>query len=155
MMNCVKLKYRTKKRIRYMYCIKLRKEVNYSDCNNCPHKEFKQYKQLQSKSEYKYKPKRGKCNRYYNNVSIMPKSPYYSTVKIKGCSKHHIFGSVANRPKSEKYGLFVWMTEEQHRYLHEHPLKMKAIKKEAQKSFMKYCDKTIEDFIEIFGRSVL
>lgn len=154
-MNCINLKYRSKKRNRYIYCNRLKKEVNYSDCNNCPHKEFKQYKQLQSKLEYKYKPKKGKCNRYYNNVSIMPKNNYYSTVKAKGCSKHHIFGGVANRPKSEKYGLFVWLTEEQHRYLHNHPKEMKVIKKEAQKSFLKHYNKTIGDFIDIFGRSWL
>lgn len=138
-----------------IYCKKKNKQITYKECSYCPHKEFKQYKQLQSKSEYKYKPKKGKCNRYYNDVSIMPKSNYYSTVKIKDYSKHHIFGGVANRPKSEEYGLFVWLTEEQHRYIHEHPLTMRTIKKEAQKSFLKHYNKTIEDFIGIFGRNFL
>ena len=113
-MNCTNLKQKMNKTI---YCKKLRKEITFKNCNNCPYKEFKQYKTLKVKTEYKYKPKKGKSNRYYNNVSIMPKSNLYSTVKIKGYEKHHILNNIANRPKSEKYGLFVWMSEEQHRYI--------------------------------------
>lgn len=136
-----------------IYCKKLKKEITFKDCKNCPHKEYKQYKPLRVKSEYKYKPKKGKCNRYYNDVSIMPKNPLYSTVKVKSYSKHHIFNNVANRPKSEKYGLFIWLSEEQHRYLHDHPLEILKLKKIAQATFMEYYNKSTQEFIEIFGRS--
>lgn len=158
-MNCKNYKTRIKtinnKSTIYNYCTILRKNITYSNCNNCPYKEYKQYKSLKSKTLYKYKPKKGKCNRYYNDVSIMPKSDLYSTTKIKGWEKHHIFNNIANRPKSEKYGLFVWLSEEQHRYLTEHPLENLKLKKIAQATFMEYYNKTIEEFIEIFGRNWL
>ena len=37
---------------------------------------------------------------------------------VCGCrvnlERHHIFGGVANRPLSEKYGLWVWLCKEHH-----------------------------------------
>ena len=152
---------------RTLFCKKQNKQITFKDCSNCPYKEYKMqqcnlknnktqiYSGLRVKSKYKYRPSKGKCSNYYNDVSIMPPSTLYFAKKTKGCQKHHIFGGVANRPKSEKYGLFIWLTLKQHDYLHKHPKEMLGIKKEAQKSFMKYYDKTIEEFIEIFGRSWL
>lgn len=152
MSTCVYLK---QKMNRTLFCKKLNKQINISNCSNCKYKEFKSYKQLQQKKEYKYLPGKGKCNRYYNNVSIMPKSNLYYTFKIKGCHKHHIFGGVVNRPKSEKYGLFIWLTPEQHRYFHEHPLEMVELKKTAQTNFMENYNITSTEFIKMFGRSYL
>ena len=85
----------------------------------------------------------------------MPKSTLYSTTKVKGCEKHHIFGGVTNRPKSEQYGLFIWPTEEQHRYLHDYPLEMIKHKKTAQLAFMQHYDKTKDEFRKIFGRNLI
>lgn len=158
-MKCKYFKTRTKtinkKKTVYNYCTLLRKEVPFSCYQECDKKEYKQYKQLHPKKEYKYKPKKGKCNRYYNEVSIMPKSPLYSTTKIKGLEKHHIFGGTSNRPKSEQYGLFVWLSEEQHKYLTDHPLENLKLKKIAQATFMNHYNKTTNEFIEIFGKNWL
>lgn len=154
-MNCIYIRKRHRKGIPYFYCALLKKEVStfcYQECNK---KEYKQYKKLQAKSEYKYKPKKGKCSRYYNDISIMPISDLYSNTKIKGWEKHHIFGGVANRPKSEEYGLFVWMSEEQHKYYTEHPLENLKLKKLAQITFMNYYNKSEDEFRELFGRSYL
>lgn len=167
---------------RTLYCKKLNKQITFKDCSNCPYKAYKSptvnglsnkkvdfktqqrrlknnnlqnHSNLRAKSEYKYRPKKGKCSNYYNDVSIMPPSTLYYTKKTKGCQKHHVFGGVANRPKSEKYGLFIWLTLKQHDYLHNHPKEMIGIKKEAQKSFMRYYDKTVEEFRSIFGKSWL
>lgn len=150
MSYCINLKQKMNKTI---YCKKRKEQITFKDCNCCPFKEYKQYKRLQAKSEYKYKPKKGKCNRYYNNVSIMPVSTLYFNKKTKGCEKHHVFGNVANRPKSEAYGLFVWLTPEQHKYLHDHPLEMIKIKKIAQATFMHHFNKTVDEFIYIFGKN--
>lgn len=149
MSNCINLKQKFNKTL---FCKISKKEITFKDCNNCPFKEYKTYKTLQAKSEYKYRPTKGKCGRYYNDVSIMPPSTLYFNKKTKGCEKHHIFGGVANRPKSEEYGLFIWLTPDQHKYLHNHPLAMIKLKKEAQRRFMKYYDKTSNEFKEIFGR---
>lgn len=155
-MNCINLKQKVNKTL---YCKKLNKQITFKDCNNCPAKEYKipfiDGKQKNKPVKYKYRPKKGKCSNYYNDKSIMPPSTLYFTKKIKGTQKHHAFGGVANRPKSEKYGLFIWLTPEQHDYLHNHPKEMLSIKKEAQMSFMKYYNKTVDEFIEVFGRSWL
>lgn len=149
-MKCIHLKQKMNKTI---YCKKRKEQITFKDCNCCPFKEYKNYKQLQAKSKYKYKPKKGKCSRYYNNVSIMPVSTLYFNKKTKGCEKHHVFGNVANRPKSEAYGLFVWLTPEQHKYLHDHPLEMTKLKKIAQATFMHRYNKSVEEFIDIFGKN--
>ena len=53
---------------------------------------------------------------------------------------HHVFGGVANRPISEKYGLKVWLCHEHHtgdtgaQYVKEMNLQLKQ---EAQKAFEK------------------
>lgn len=152
MSNCINLK---QKMNGTLYCKKKRKKITFKNCLNCSFKEYKQYKALQTKSKYKYKAKKGKCNRYYNNVSIMPPSTLYFNKKTKGCQKHHIFGNVANRPKSEQYGLFIWLTNEQHRYLHDHPLEMIKLKKIAQATFMNYYNKTVGEFVNLFGKNWL
>lgn len=152
-MKCKHYKIRTKKGTKYGYCTLLKKEVPFSCYQECDKKEYKQCKALQAKYEYKYKPKKGKCSRYYNDISIMPPSTLYFNKKTKGCQKHHIFGNVANRPKSEQYGLFIWLTNEQHRYLHDHPLEMIKLKKIAQATFMNYYNKTVGEFRELFGRN--
>lgn len=149
-MNCINLKQKMNKTL---YCKIKNTTINFKACSNCPFKEYKNYKQLQAKSEYKYKAKKGKCGRYYNDMSIMPPSTLYFNKKTKDCEKHHIFGNVANRPKSEAYGLFVWLTPEQHKYLHDHPLEMMRLKKIAQATFVNHYNKTIDEFIDIFGKS--
>lgn len=150
MSHCINLK---QKMNRTFYCKIKKTIIEFKACNGCPFKAYKSYKHLQAKSEYKYKPKRGKCGRYYNDLSIMPPSTLYFTKKTKYCEKHHIFGGVAYRPKSEQYGLFIWLTKEQHRYLHDHPLEMIKLKKIAQATFMEYYNKSIDEFINIFGRN--
>lgn len=179
MSYCIHLK---QKMNRTFYCKKLNKIITFKDCSNCHYKKYKSpavsglsnkksdsktqkcslknsnlqsYTSLRIKNEYKYRPKKGKCNRYYNNISIMPTNMLYFNKETKGCQKHHIFGNVANRPKSEQYGLFIWITPEQHRYLHNHPLEMLKIKKTAQTVFMQRYNKTVQEFIVIFGRSWL
>lgn len=151
--KCIHFKIRRKKRKVYYYCTLKKKEVSFSCYRECDKKEYKEYKPLQAKSEYKYRPKKGKCGRYYNEVSIMPHSTLYFNKKTRGCEKHHIFGGVANRPKSEEYGLFVWLTPDQHKYLHDHPLVMVKLKKIAQATFMNKYNKSTDKFKEIFGKN--
>ena len=69
---------------------------------------------------------------------------------------HHIFGG-ANRPKSDKYGLTVYLCHYCHneppRGVHHNRHNMDLLRREGQKAFMKkYPDK---DFIFEFGRNYL
>lgn len=67
--------------------------------------------------------------------------------------KHHIFGG-SNRKWSEKYGLWVWLTHEEHneppRGVHFNKGVRRALQREAQRAFeQKYPDL---DFRAIFGK---
>lgn len=150
--KCIYFKQRTKMKNKiktcYFYC-KLNKQIiTFNNCYNCPNKKYKEIK------KYKYKPKAGKMGRYYNNESIMPLSTLYFNKKTPGCEKHHIWQGVAKRPICEKYGLFIWLTLEQHKYLHDHPSKMEEIKKIAQIEWEKKIG-TREEFLHYFIKNRL
>ncbi len=78
---------------------------------------------------------------------------------VMGIEKHHIFFGSANRKLSEKYGLTVYLCTEHHRVgkyaVHRNINTDLMLKQMAQKIFMKKKDKTIEDFIKIFGKNYL
>ena len=74
--------------------------------------------------------------------------------------EHHcIFGN-ANRKKSEQDGLKVFLCQEHHRGRfgvhgkNGHELDM-MLKKTAEKTWLEYYNKTIDDFIERYGRNYL
>ena len=66
------------------------------------------------------------------------------------CERHHIFGG-ANRPKSEKYGLVVWLCRECHNQVHfgkRSKELMEKLRKEGQAKFES--ENHSLDFQEIF-----
>ena len=82
----------------------------------------------------------------------------YITQSTSGLHKHHIFGS-ANRKKSEKYGLWVWLRADWHNMsdygVHFNKELSYRIKREAQAAAMQKYGWTKEQFIAIFGRNYL
>lgn len=72
---------------------------------------------------------------------------------------HHVYGG-ANRKKSEKYGLKVFLHHgECHIFgknsVHGNAEVDKALKQKTQKRAMKVYGWTVDDFIEIFGKNYL
>lgn len=90
---------------------------------------------------------------------ILPPGDNYSTVRTtKYCHRHEIFYS-ANRQKSIKYGLVVFLTPEMHNmsnsgvhFNREFDLYLKRI---GQKAWQDYYNKTKDDFLKEFKRSYL
>ena len=74
---------------------------------------------------------------------------------------HHVFGGSANRKKSDKDGLTVWLCSEHHRGnngVHDNPndpILADWLKKRAQKIYMEKNGASVEDFIKRYGRSYL
>lgn len=73
--------------------------------------------------------------------------------------KHHIYGG-ANRNKSEKYGLFVFIHHNKcHIFgkmsVHQNAEINNALKARAQKAAMEYYGWTVDDFRNIFGKNYL
>lgn len=73
--------------------------------------------------------------------------------------EHHIFEGTANRKLSEKYGLKIWLCHRHHNEvpdgIHFDEQMRERIKQKAQKIFMQKKGKTIEEFIQIFGKNYL
>lgn len=96
-----------------------------------------------------------------SDFCIMPQSTKYSTKRTKKYrERHEIFFSKAYRNKSIKDGLIVFLTEEDHRgTFGVHGKKgsklNKYLKKIAEKIWIKYYNKTEEDFIKRYGKSYL
>lgn len=63
---------------------------------------------------------------------------------------HHVFNSVAMRPKSETYGAKIWLCKKCHDYIHADANARKALKAEAQKRLMEYNNWSLDDWFEIF-----
>lgn len=78
-----------------------------------------------------------------------------------GVNKHEIFYGTANRQLSKNYGLVIPLCN----YYHHNQFNCTGIhfdkelcdkwKKIGQEKFMKYYNKTIKDFIQIFGQNFL
>lgn len=71
---------------------------------------------------------------------------------------HHVFGGTANRKKSEKYGLKVWLCARHHNMsdegVHFDPVLNRAIEINAQRYFEDHIG-THEEFMKEFGRNYL
>lgn len=91
--------------------------------------------------------------------SIMPPSPTYSTERHGNLHRHEIFFGVANRKKSIRDGLVVFLSPAMHNmsdngvhFNREFDIYLKQI---GQKAWMDYYNKTVEDFIREYGRNYL
>ena len=103
------------------------------------------------------------------NESIMPNGMYqanghtyyYSNKRYEGTHRHEVFFGTANRKKSIKYGLVIFIRPEDHnmseygvhnRKGHEFDMYLKKL---GQKRAMDEYSWTTDEFIEIFGRSYI
>lgn len=90
--------------------------------------------------------------------SIMPYDERWSIVPVRGFHKHHIFGG-PNRNRSERDGLFIWLTPEMHNMsdkgIHFDKEFMNYAHQVGRVAWIEYYGKTLEDFIQEYGRSYL
>lgn len=81
----------------------------------------------------------------------------YMCGKTCGLERHHIFSGYANRKKSEKDGLWVWLCHGCHNEppngVHHNRERMEWLRQEGQKAFQReYPDR---DFLKEYGRNWL
>lgn len=91
---------------------------------------------------------------------IMPKDKYYSTKRTSVYShRHEIFFGVRNRKKSIDDGLIVFLRPEMHNMskkgVHFNRNFDLYLKKIAERVWLNYYHKKIEDFIKKYGRDYL
>lgn len=81
------------------------------------------------------------------------KKCYFSGAEYE-LDKHHIFGGVANRKLSEKYGLWVWLKHDIHMDLHDRDKDLEIrLKQDGQRAFEK--KHSHEEFMKIFRKNYL
>ena len=74
--------------------------------------------------------------------------------------KHHVLKGIRNRSKAEEDGLWVWLCYEHHEGTNGvhgkngHQLDLKLIQT-AELDWLSYYDKTIDDFIQRYGKNYL
>lgn len=73
----------------------------------------------------------------------------------QGVERHHVFSGHPNRQKSEADGVWIWICRACHQGIHDHNEGELALKREAQRVWMKAYRKTEEDFRDRFGKSFL
>jgi hypothetical protein len=89
---------------------------------------------------------------------IMPEDEFWKTKRFKGSHRHEVFGGV-NRQRSIKDGLVIFLNPEMHNMsdkgIHFNTAFRDYAHYVGQKAWMKYYNKTKEDFIKEYGRNYL
>ena len=148
-MNCKHFRIRHKNKKIIFYCNLLKREITNKECCTCLLKEFKEYKLLKAKIK-----KENNRSIFKDNfqVEINGKTIKCYVTKIKGYEKHHFIGG-KNRNNSDKYGLFAWISKDDHRYLTTHPIDNLTLQRIAELELLKIMSK--QEFISIFGEDYM
>lgn len=68
---------------------------------------------------------------------------------------HHIIHGTANRKVADREGCFCYLCLDCHTALHDKGLYDRELQQIAEKAWLKHNNKTIEDWIKIFGKNYL
>ena len=93
--------------------------------------------------------------------SIIPKDDEYCylckdlTLEVKGTDVHHCIYGTGKRKLADEDGLTVHLCHFHHMRLHQMGDHKERLQKLAQESWMNHYGKTVDDFIERYGKSYL
>lgn len=138
--KCINLRVRSKKGIKYGYCLKLKKEVSiFCKCKNI---EYKQYKSITNRTTKQSKLDKSRTvSLFTDNLNVC---------YLCGCKKEHLhevfFGR--NRVNSIRYGLFIPVCEKCHRKCHNDADLIDSLHKKGQLLFV--CNYPELEFVDIF-----
>lgn len=145
-MNCKNLKRKVNKKI---YCNKLKREIKISECSNCKYKEYSIKSNLTKLK--KRTSKQAKLER--NRFSILTNDLEHCV--ICGAKKDHLhevfFGR--NRTNSIKWGCVIPLCSAHHVEMHKNKEWQEYWHIIAQKKFMEYYHKSIDEFIDAMKKN--
>lgn len=138
--KCINLRVRSKKGIKYGYCVKFKKEVSiFCKCNN---KEYKKYKSITNRTTKQSKLDKSRTvSLFTDNLNVC---------YLCDCKKeqlHEVFFG-RNRVNSIKYGLFIPVCEKCHRKCHKDADLIDSLHKKGQLLFV--CNYPELEFVDIF-----
>ncbi len=147
---CVNKRVRSKKNIKYIYCIKKKKEVTYEMCNNCTSKEYKKSKPIKvSKTKIKNKSnKLAKLERQRDKDIIKSGICECCGKYSERLDTHEVYGG-SNRKRSIKYKFIKLICRE----CHSSENKIMQLRVDIQKKYEENYSR--EEFIKIIGKSYL
>lgn len=96
-----------------------------------------------------------------NSILQTNKNQCFKCKKICATEEHHIFDGNPRRKLSEKYGLKVYLChdchnrDKKHKSIHFDSIEMLKLQQIGEQAFIDYYNKSIEEFIEIFGKNYL
>lgn len=79
----------------------------------------------------------------------------YMGVEVPAKHKHHCIHGVANRKIAEREGVYCFLCLACHTALHDKGFHDKDLQKIAEQAWLDYYNKTIEDWIRVFGKNYL
>lgn len=138
--KCINLRIRSKKGIKYGYCIKFKKEVSiFCKCKNI---EYKEYSKIKNRTNKQSKLDNSRTvSLFTNNLNIC---------YLCGCKRDHLhevfYGR--NRSNSIKYCLFIPVCNKCHKKAHNDINLIESLHKKGQLLFI--CNYPELDFISIF-----
>lgn len=143
---CIYQRIRTKNYIKYVYCLKRKKEVTYKTCSNCKSKEYKKVKEIKKKSS-----KLAKLER--NRFSILTNDLEHCYIcHSKKDDLHEIF-SGSNRKTSIKNGFVIPICRKCHTKITNNVDAQKRLQMMTQAQYE--AEHSREDFVKIIGKSYL
>lgn len=151
-MYCINQRVRSKNYRKYVYCIKLKKDIAYDECSNCEYKEYKKAKPIKVNAKIKKKStKLSKLER--NRYSVMTNDLEHCYIcNQQRCDLHEVFAG-SNRKTSMKYGLVIPVCRECHENI-SNDIKLTKKLHEIGKKVFKQVYRA-ENFIEVFGKSYI
>lgn len=143
--KCINLRVRSKKGIKYGYCVKFKKEVSiFCKCKNI---EYKQYKSITNRTTKQSKLDKSRTvSLFTDNLNIC---------YLCGSKKEHLhevfYGR--NRSNSINYGLFIPVCNKCHKKSHNNTNLIESLHKKGQLLFI--CNYPELDFVSIFKANYL
>lgn len=146
-MNCKNLRVRTKHNIKYLYCTIKKGKIEYSDCNYCCNKEYKQYKTLKSRTNKQAKKEKERFSIIYPDLTKCCNCGS----KI-GIEKNEVFEG-AYRQISIRLGMVCPFCKKCHDVFHNDIMFNLFYKVMFEKEYLK--THTKEEFIKTFGQDYI
>lgn len=143
--KCINLRVRSKKGLKYGYCLKFKKEVSiFCKCKNI---EYKQYKSITNRTTKQSKLDKSRTESLFtDNLNVC------YLCGLKRDHLHEVFFG-RNRSNSIKYGLFIPICEKCHRKCHNDANLIDSLHKKGQLLFMRNYPKL--EFINVFKTNYL
>lgn len=124
-MKCKHLKIKSKKHQKYIYCSKLKKEINFDNCKGCPFKEYKERKPIKNRTSKQAKMERERFSIFTKDLEHCILCAEYLkeigdnvTEPAEAVNLHEIYEGNDNRPISAKYGLVLPLCYKHHKIIH-------------------------------------